>query len=529
MTYAVQTDCVACDQCRPTCPQGAIKPSEEGYWIDPTLCDQCPEVETPPCVEACNLGALAPLQPKKGRHRSTLLPAAIPSIFLNGKTTPFASSMVVWEACNLLAQRQSLPWQADEDQRLCHLRSIHRGRGTLRLRLAADPEEAQPTPLGYEEGQRVLAQMDLRAACLHLIFAAHATTLDRPWDSPFVINDQHIEAYLGLNRRKDLSKLEKLTLIKTLVYQACQPLVSLDWPRQGRVRAFSLPEHPVWQRLDTQYYFEPDAEGNRHLIGLSFTLQAGIWSRHFLNRQDYRKQTAFYQYGTLPQSLIAEVMGHWQQHEGAMRLLLWLVFKLRLGQNHRMTVRTLLRIAYGEERLTTAMTVRGAHKRLLKTFETDLETLHHYGLRPQFDPETYGPDIQPLWARVADIPDDADDALDFWANDAHQDLSLTQRAPRDKWPRLLNARILGFDLAPDWQQPSLKPHRRRRPKADPHPAGPPLSTDTIRQARQRLHLSQRDLAQRLGKSQSWVRDVEKGRFQVSPDDQDRLRNTLELG
>jgi hypothetical protein len=45
--------------------------------------------------------------------------------------------------------------------------------------------------------------------------------------------------------------------------------------------------------------------------------------------------------------------------------------------------------------------------------------------------------------------------------------SPTQHSPRDKWPRLLNARILGFDLAPGWQQPSLKPHRHCRPKADP--------------------------------------------------------------
>ncbi|WP_008319385.1 helix-turn-helix domain-containing protein [Leptolyngbya sp. PCC 6406] len=532
MVYTVKEGCITCGDCRDLCPNGAIKANENesAFWIDPTLCDRCEDIETPRCVSACPVDSLAPLQPKKGRNKSTLLPAAIPTIFLNGKTTPFASSMVVWEACNILAQRQSLPWQADSADRLCYQRSIHRGRGTMRFRLDTNPETVNFTAMPYELGIAALAQFDLRASCLHLIFAACATNHDRPWEESFVLNDQHIEQYLGLKRRKDLTKLEKLTLIKELVYQACQILVSLDWPRQGKVQGFSLTEHPVWHLLDTQHYFEEDAEGGRHLIGISFTFRAGLWAQHFLNRQDCRQQTAFYQYGTLPQSLLIEVMGSWQQHEGAMRLLLWLVFKLRLGSDHRMTVRTLLRLAYGDARLTEATTVRGAHKRLLKLFENNLEAIHRYGLRPQFDPETYGPDIQPLWARVAEIPDDADAALDFWTNDANRDRSLTDRAPRDKWQRLLNARLLGFDLPEDWQQSLRKPRpqRRRSPKSMIQSTAKNLSSDAIKAARQELNLSQRALAERLGKSQSWIRDVENGRFNVSASDRTLLQNVLGL-
>ncbi len=533
MVYTVKEGCTACARCQPECPTGAIKtqPDGDGYWIDPTLCDSCEGLDGPRCVDACATGVLAPLQPKKGRNKSTLLPAAISNIFLNGKTTPFASCMVVWEACNLLAQRQALPWQEDDQGGLRYRHTIHRDRGELRFRLAADPEAPHPKAMDYALGMEALIQFDLRSACLHLIFAAQATTYDRPWEEPFVLNDQHIEQYLGLHRRKDLTKLERLKLIKTLVFQVCQMLVSLDWPRQGKVQGFSLNEHPVWQLLHTEYYFETDAEGCRHLIGLSFTLRAGVWAKHFLNRQDYRKQTAFYQYGTLPQTLLTTVMGGWQQHEGAMRLLLWLVFKLRLGSDHRMTVRTLLRIAYGEDRLREAMTVRGAHQRLLKTFENDLETLYHHGLKPQFDPDTYPPSIQPLWARVAEIPEDADDALDFWANDAHSDLSLTDRAPRDKGQRLMNARLLGFDLCEDWQQSvgKTRPKRRRSSKSAPPSHPTPLSGDAIKAARQRQNLSQRALAQRLGKSQSWIRDVENGRFSVGAGDLTRLQTVLGLG
>lgn len=532
MAYTIKDGCISCDSCRPQCPNDAIKSDAEGegYWIDPTLCDSCESLEAPLCVEVCNIGALAPLQPKKGRCKSTLLPAAIPDIFLNGKTTAFASSMVMWETCNILAQRQTLPWETDAEGNLAYCRPVHRGRGEMRFRLATDPTIATPVPMTATAATEAIAKFDIRATCVHLIFAAYAVMGDRPWEEAFVLNDQHFEQYLGLEKRKDLTKLEKLKLIKDLVYQSCQVLVSLKWPRQGKVQSFTLEEHFVWDLLDTQYYFEEDAEGCRHLIGLGFTIRPGIWSRHFLNKQTYRRQTAFYQYGILPHSLLMEVMSNWQQHEGAVRLLLWFLFKLRLGSDHRMTVRTLLRIAYGQERVVEATTIRGAHKRLLKTFESDLESNYYYGLKPQFDSNTYPPEIQPLWARVADIPDDAEDALEFWANDANLSLSLTNTAPRDKWQRLLNARILGFELPEEWQRTARSSAtKRRHPSQNQHQNRvEQLSGHDIKLARQQHNLSQRTLADRLGKSQSWIRDIEKGRFNINAEDLALLRQTLDI-
>ena len=533
MVYTIKDDCIVCESCHPVCPEGAIKPNSDsdGYWIDPTLCNGCPDVEVPRCVTVCSVESLAPLQPKKGRCKSSLLPAAIPEIFLNGKTTPFASSMVIWETCNVLTQQQALSWQADADDKLCYRRLVHRGRGDMTFRLDADPEQVAPQPLGMRAGQAALSRFDIRAACLHLIFAAYAVTVDRPWAESFVINDQQIEQYLGLDKRKDLTKLEKLTLIKEWVYQCCRLLVSMNWPRQGKVPAFTLPEHAVWQLLDTEYFFEEDAAGDRHLIGLSFTIQGGLWAERFLNKQNNRPHTPFYQYGTLPQALLSEVMSNWQQHEGAVRLMLWLSFKLRLGGDHRMTVRTLLRIAYGEDRLTQATTIRGAHKRLLKTFEGDLEAVYHYGLKPIFDPETYQPESQPLRTKLATIPEDADEALAFWTDDAQSHQSLTNTAPRDKWQRLLNARLLGFESPEGWQQITKRnpPSRRRKSQTQStERASQQLSGSMIKAARQQQKLTQRALADRLGKSQSWIRDIEKGRFSLNAGDQVLIRQVLDL-
>ncbi|MGF1458095.1 MAG: hypothetical protein ACFBSG_03625 [Leptolyngbyaceae cyanobacterium] len=286
MPYTIKDGCVACDVCEPQCPNGAIKPREEaveGYWIDPTLCDGCQGLEVPRCVAVCNVGSPTLLQPKKGRLKSTLLPAAIPDIFLDGKNTPFASSMVMWETSNLLAQRQTLPWQSDDQGFATYCRPVRRGQGELRFRLAACPDDPAMEPMTPDAANEALAHFDLRAACVHLIFAAYAVTCDRPWEETFVLNDQHIERYLGLDKRKDLTKLDKLTLIKNLVNQSCSVLVAVDWPRQGKVQAFTIAEQFVWHLLDIQYFFEEDAEGCRHLIGLSFTLRAGLWAKSFLN------------------------------------------------------------------------------------------------------------------------------------------------------------------------------------------------------------------------------------------------------
>ncbi len=559
MVYTIKEGCRDCDSCYPQCLNGAIKPTDKStekqlaekqpkkqaeeqakeqaenqadYWIDPTLCDSCPDVEVPRCVAVCDSSdRLKPLQAKKGRCKSTLLPLAIPSIFIDGETTPFASSMVIWETCTVLSQRQLLPWQSDANGKLFYRRPVNHNRGEILFRLAIDAEENSLLPMAADDANRAIAQFDIRATCIHLIFAAYAATLERPWEDTFELNDQHIEKYLGLNKRKDLTKLQKLRLIKDLIYQCCRLLVSLDWPRQGKVQAFTLDEQPIWNLLDTQYYFEKDTHGAQHLIGLSFTVRPGQWAKHFLNKQDYRRQTAFFQYGRLPQALITEVMSHWQQHEGAVRLLLWLLFKLRLGGDHRLTVRTLLRVAYGEARLLEATTVRGAHKQLLKTFEGDLEAIYHHGLKPIFDPKTYPADIQPLWARARAIPDGVDEAVDFWADEANR--SLTANAPRDKWQRLLNARLQGFELSEQWQQAIRQsvPKRRKqsqRRRAPVVASSRLLSADAIKAARQQSKLSQRALADRLGKSQSWIRDVEKGRFSISAKDQALLRQVLNI-
>ena len=528
MPYTIPNNsCVGCDNCRPQCPTGAIRIEDNEYWIDPGLCNNCEGYYSEPqCVIACPTNSPIPWQSKKGRCKIEPRDASSLDLFSNGKNNPFASAIAIWEACNVLAQRTSLHWETDEEGYISYSRQINQGRGAIAFHIQ-DPFKVndKATDLAAIEG------LDIRAACIHLIFAAYATALNQPWEQEFAIDERQIEKYLGMEKRKDLSKAAKLALMKNLVQQACSLLISIDWPQQGRINGFSITGSRLWHLVDIQHHFQEDNLGCKYLIGLTFKVKAGLWAQYFLNKQACKERTAFYQYGSLPKTLLTTVMSIWQQHEGAVRLMLWLLFKTKMGKEQRITIPTLLRIAYGEEKVALASRQREERKRLLRTFESDLEILNHYGMKPLFDPVTYPPEIQPLWAKLVDLPEDPDEALEFWTNDGGAETRLTDTGPRGKWNLLMNARILAFELPPEWEQQISESEKKktRTAKAKRKPkATNDLLGEQILQARKNLNLSQRELAKLTGKSQSWIRDIENGRLKAKLEDQILLRRVLNM-
>ena len=532
MTYTIPDSCFGCGTCKPECPTGAIRLEDEQFCIDPTLCNGCEGYHTEPqCIVSCPISSPIPLQAKKGRYKITTNIATSPDLFPNDTNNSIASSIVVWEACNLLTSAPILPWKTDAEGKLCYERSVKQGRGAIAFRLVNQLLEEPSDTIDYARDFSTLESIDIRAACMHLIYAAYATTLEKPWEEDFVISDRQIEKYLGLDKRKDLSKTAKLTLIKDIAQQPCKITTAIDWPQQGKIKGFTVPESMLWHLLEIKHHFQKDFLGHKHLVGLTFRIQPGLWSEYFLNKQRSKDHTAFYQYGSLPKFLLNTVTTIWQQHQGAVRLLLWLLFKMKMGKEQCITIPTLMQIAYGSDKVTQAGAQREVRKRLLRTFESDLEVLNHYGVKPVFDPVTYKSEIQPLWAKLADLPDDADEALDFWINDGGNEQRLTDAGPRGKWGLLMKARILGFDVPSEWEQQLRKLEAKKQRQMTKKPKAKTkalLSAEQIAVFRKQRGLSQRVLAQMTGKSQSWVRDVEKGRLSAKPEDEVLLRKALGL-
>lgn len=535
MSYTIPPSCIHCGVCLPECPQGAIQIDENNkHWVEPGLCNNCEDRDTEPlCVVSCPTSLPVPLPAKKGRYKAEPIFNSY-DLFANGYNNPIASSMVIWEACNVLAKGSVFPWQIDENEQLYFERQVKQGKGQILFHLTEQlnghcSEVFSPNKTSSNISN--IEYMDIRAACIHLIFAALVTNLERPWEQEFTIDNKQIETYLGLDKRKDLSKATKLTLIKNLVQQPCKLLATIDWPRQGKIAPFSVPEDHIWHLEGIDHHFQEDDFGYQHLVGMTFRIKAGIWAKYFLNKQGYKKYTAYYQYGTLPKFLLTTVMTIWHQHEGTVRMMLWLLFKTKMGKQQRITIPRLMYVAYGEAKVREASLNREKRKRLLRRFESDLEVLHHYQIKPIFDPVTYPTEIQPLWARLAAIPDDAEEAMEFWINDGCNETSITDSAPHGKWNLLMKARILYFELPPEWDKQlsrwENKKQRKTRRKTTNYVVSN-LSGEQIALARKNLGMSQRKLAQLLGKSQSWIRDIENSRFSLKNSDRLKLEKILQI-
>ena len=94
----------------------------------------------------------------------------------------------------------------------------------------------------------------------------------------------------------------------------------------------------------------------------------------------------------------------------------------------------------------------------------------------------------------------------------------------------MKARLLHFELPPEWVQKLPQSRSKKSPKTTPKsPKHSLFLGSAIASARKRRQLSQRALASQIGKSQSWIRDIENERLQPNTKDLVLLRQVLEIG
>jgi DNA-binding transcriptional regulator YiaG len=323
-------------------------------------------------------------------------PLTSPDLFAHSPTTRMASALPIWEASNILTQRNHLPWSSDEEGKLQYTRDIGDGQGAVHFWVTENLEDEYPAALASAAALAVVDAFDIRAACMHLIYAAHATQIDKPWEQELVIDDRQIEAYLGLKKRTDKNRQEKLALIEEIAKQPCKITTFTSWPTQGKVKGFTVEEGRLWHILGTRYHYQKNLFGEKELVGITFIIRAGLWAKYFLNEEGRRSQSAHYQAGTLSKTLLESVMTVWQHREGAARLMVWLLFKTQFNRNLPLNVQSLMEVAYGANKVEQARENSEFRKKLANTWDEDLLALAERGWKIQFDPETYAPEIQPL-------------------------------------------------------------------------------------------------------------------------------------
>lgn len=431
------------------------------------------------------------------------LPATSPSLFPSKKAHAMASSLVVWEGSNILTRGTDLPWQPDAEGKLAYARTVYGGKGKIVFWVTDDPEAQHPETLAREAALAVLETFDIRAACMHLVYAAHVMALERPWADEFVIDDRQIIRYLGLEKRTDLRRQDKLALIATIARQPAQLRVYLYWPPRGKRGEFALEQSRLWDVAITAHG-QQDLEGGIYGTGLTIRGRAGLWAKYFLNRSGRKEKSALYEYGYLPHTLLKTVTSCWQKHAGAARLLIWLVFKTRVGRDQPIAAVTLLEIAYGKATVEAAQRDRRLRNSVMTRWDGDLFILHQDGWRIRFDAETYPHELWPSWAGRPTLERPAG----YW--EQLRQASLVIAPPSD-----IEASLAALDERKSPQRPSITR------------SVPPTKED-IRTARVAHGWTQNDLATALGKSRPWVTLVESGARRVHPKDFPRLRKILQL-
>lgn len=151
-------------------------------------------------------------QDRNKQNQLTDKPQTSPDLFIDSTTTSMASALPIWEASSILTQKKDLPWSADPNGKLCYSKDVENGKGAVLFWVTEDLEHEYPATLAGAAALAIIDAFDIRAACMHLIYAAHAAQLEQPWEQEFVIDDRQIEDYLGLKKRTAKNKQQKLAL-----------------------------------------------------------------------------------------------------------------------------------------------------------------------------------------------------------------------------------------------------------------------------------------------------------------------------
>lgn len=422
-------------------------------------------------------------------------------LFASNDFSKFASSKVLWEVSNILTRKQDLPWEDTVDGKHIYTSETIDSKGELVFWVTGDSEAECTNALASEAATTVIQTFDIRAVCMHLIYAAHAASLDKPWLEEFVIDDRQIASYLGLNKRKDLKTQDKLKLIERLALQPAQICMCLRWPTQGRVRAFQIESSKVWEISLDDYERADDSKG------LIIKGRAGEWAKYFLNRQGQAEDRAFYQYGLLSKQLLQAIAKIWQRSQGAARMLAWLVFKTRVGSGQWLLTNTLMGVAYGQSKVVAAQSEPKLRTKLANTWDNDLLILHDTGWNIDFDPLTYPLAIQPDWRFV----------------DGERERN---KRPRGFWEQLRNGRLLvhpPLEIAA-----GLSKLKHKLILSKPKELSLLLTGEEIKAARKAKGWNQQRLAQELGKSNMWVSLIESDRRKLTGVERQQIRLVLDF-
>lgn len=408
------------------------------------------------------------------------------SLFPDSKTSVAALSLVLHGVAEVLSQKMNLSWKGQVNNTFNYEKEVESGKGKIFYYVTDNPETPQPETLAEEAALVVIDQFDPRACAIHLIYCALVANLDQPWSGNFIIDEKQLLEYTGLVKRRDLCKHEKLSILYDLVRQPAQVLACIAWPKQGKVGAFTVADLKIWD-VSIIRDFQTDKAGNNKLVGLKVIGQPGVWTKYFLNKSKYHYHT-----GIITKKTVQKLFSIGKQNAGAARMLVWLTFQIQPEFQDCVMSKTLMEIAYGKDKVSTAEQDRQLRRQMADDFETDLKVVKEAGWQAELE-------TGPAWLT-----------------------SSNTKRPIGYWSEILNSKWRFHLPAEAQERLTLDSNQLSANNIQP------LSGNVIREARKAKGWSRAFFATTMGKSVSWVDAVETGTRQVSHKDLPKLLNTLEL-
>lgn len=406
-------------------------------------------------------------------------------------------------------------------------------------------QEHQPEFITHQAEHEILDRYGVMAARLHAVFATYAARQHEPWKEPFNLRGTDLIKTLGLHRTNRMNKSQKLKAVADLAWIVGTLGAVIHW-YEGNLDLRITRKSPIWTILYVEEFYQPELiQETAELTEVIIRVMPGAWAEKFLNKVGSQQRKALYQYGFINQEVFN--LDHHKQ-ELAAALALYLTQNRRYHSDGNYRIQTLLSAVMSIQDIELIRRNRLKRSRFIKRFYSVLEALTEIGFTFRFS-ESFPQALRPAWAM---LPNENEGELDPVAT-APKD----ERLPGgffDTWltccvsitaPSNIEAAVKEFEqkntetakrisTRREIKSSQLKESNEDQSEQE-HSLGPSTQPDAltgamVQQARFAIGMSQTELGHAMGRSQSWVRDIEnKLKDQsVSPKYVERLREVLML-
>ena len=166
----------------------------------------------PPSPAGALPSAAASSPPAPSPGQASPAPLALPNpelpLFQSRTVTPVATGGPMLSSAQALLRRDL--WTKNDEGKPVYRRHFSQGRVIEHYITSADPTSQYPEALAEQAAWQIVAQFGIPTAYLHLVFAAHAATQPAPWQGLFRLQGSDLIKTLGMEKRTDVVKPEKL-------------------------------------------------------------------------------------------------------------------------------------------------------------------------------------------------------------------------------------------------------------------------------------------------------------------------------